>query len=58
MAQIPQIKKNTVTVKTESEFDVNDVIKGEIQKAVQEVTNKCSKGDFRSITVDLNVKIN
>lgn len=58
MTQIPQIKKNTVTVKTESEFDVNDVIKGEIQKAVQEVTNKCSKEYFRSITVDLNVKIN
>lgn len=52
------IKKDVVTVKTEAEFDVTETIKAELQKAVQEVTNQCSEKYYRSITVDLNVKIN
>lgn len=50
--------KEPLKVKTEADFDVEETIKAEVEKAVQDTINGCSKKYYRTITASiiLNVK--
>lgn len=49
--------KLTVSIETTSEFDVKELVRERIEKALQVEVNQCSKDFFRNIkaTVTLNL---
>lgn len=49
------LKKEPLIISTEAEFNVDDTIKAEIEKAVQGAVNECSKKYFRTIEVKVFV---
>lgn len=54
---VNKLVKEPLMVKTEAEFDVEQTIKDEIEKAVQSTINECSKKYFRTITTNVYVSI-
>lgn len=54
---VTKAKNEKLTVSTQAEFDVNQTIKSEIEAAIQDTINKCSTQYFRSIDVDVEIKI-
>lgn len=49
--------KVTVSIETTSEFDVKELIKDRIEKAIQQEVNQCSKDYFRNIKATVNLNL-
>lgn len=45
------------TVSTPADLDVKEIVKDEVNKAIEQSISECSKKYYRTITVDYNVRI-
>lgn len=54
---IQALKKEPLKVQTEAEFDVEETIKAEVEKAVQNTINECSKKYYRTVSASIYVNV-
>ena len=50
-------RKKVIQLETTAEHDVKELIAQRVEKAVQEVVDKCSKDYFRTIKVSIDVEV-